>query len=253
MNGKNNNNFLLFIRNKFIIEQIMDNLTMNKLLEIIRYNKNLQNNLNKGPNYYKEYSQIEIEIIFKEKCYGNIINYSNENKPFFHIYFDEDKTEINRNDIIQNDIFKKIKIIIDGDITTFNGLFRGCEYIQNMKFIKFNRKNIIDTSYMFTGCASLKELNISNFYTNQVTNMKSMFSGCSSLVKLVLNNFDTNKVTNMNHMFDGCSALKKLDINNFDTNNVKDMSWMFNGCSSLRRLIINKFKTNNVNDMCWMF
>jgi hypothetical protein len=91
----------------------MNNLTINKLLEIIRYNKNLQNNLNKGPNYYKEYTQIEIEIIFKENKYGNIINYTNENKSFFHIYLDENKKEINRNDIIQNDIFKKIKIIID--------------------------------------------------------------------------------------------------------------------------------------------
>ena len=46
------NNFLKQIRSKYILKQIFDNLKENKLLEIIRYNKNIQKKLNKKLNDY---------------------------------------------------------------------------------------------------------------------------------------------------------------------------------------------------------
>ena len=65
INNDNNNN-LIFIRSNHILKQIMVNLSTNKLLDIIRYNKKLQNNLNKNIDFYKEYTNIEIEIIPKK-------------------------------------------------------------------------------------------------------------------------------------------------------------------------------------------
>ncbi len=69
------NNFLFGIISKYNLKQIFDNLKENKLLEIIRYNKNIQNKLNKKlKDFIKEYSKIVIEIIPKENTYDKFIN-----------------------------------------------------------------------------------------------------------------------------------------------------------------------------------
>ena len=55
------------IKSKYILKQILDNLHKLKLLQIIRYNKNIQNkidiNLKDYKEYSKQYSSIEIDII----------------------------------------------------------------------------------------------------------------------------------------------------------------------------------------------
>ena len=66
---------------------------------------------------------------------------------------------------------------------TFYRLFYGCDCIEKINFIKFNRKNIVDMSYMFGGCSSLKEINLTNFKTDNVKKMWGMFSGCSDKLK----------------------------------------------------------------------
>ena len=67
------NNFLKKIRSKYILKQIFDNLKENKLLEIIRYNKNIQNKLKiELDDYIKEYYKTEIEIIPKKQIGKNI-------------------------------------------------------------------------------------------------------------------------------------------------------------------------------------
>ena len=53
-----NTNSLMYIRNKYILIQIMENFSQNKLLELIRYNKKLQNSLNKNINNYIDYTKI---------------------------------------------------------------------------------------------------------------------------------------------------------------------------------------------------
>ena len=192
-----NTNLLIYIRNKSILKQIMENFTQNKLLELIRYNKKLQNSLNKSIESYIEYTKIEIEINPKEGREGEFINIEDEkDKPFFHIFFDDNNEEEKRYYLTKSDAIRKIKIIIDSNIKSFRRLFLGCEVIHSINFIKFNRRNITDMSYMFTGCSCLEKINFSQFSTNKVVNMKSMFSGCSKLVKLSLGNFNTNKVTN---------------------------------------------------------
>ena len=204
-----------------------------KNLKFFKYNKNVQNRLNLSSKDYKAYSEeIEIEIIPTKDIFGKFININNNDKLFYHIYFNDNKEEIkNKYEIEEEDKVTKIKIIIDYQVKSFKGLFSWCYCIKSINFKKFYRNNITNMNSMFRGCSSLKELNLNNFNTNNVRDMSRMFYDCSSLKELNLNNFNTNNVTNMSHMFSGCSSLKELNFNNFNTNNITDMSYMFYGCS----------------------
>ena len=66
------------IKSKYILKQIFDNLKINESLEIIKYNKKIQNRLNIKINDYiycsETYTKIEIEIIPKKNIYGKFIN-----------------------------------------------------------------------------------------------------------------------------------------------------------------------------------
>ena len=245
---------LLKIKSNVILKRIFDNLQKNKFLEIIKYNKKIQNNLNLSIKEYKEYPEIEIEIIPILKKYDYFINLNNiEDKSFYHIYFNDSKKEIKRNHLNKTDKVNKIKVIIDHKVKTLNKLFYYCKSIESINFKRFYRANIIDMSYMFCGCTCLKKINFSNFNTNNVTDMSYMFFGCSLLKELNLSNFNTNKVKNMSYMFYECTSLKELNLSNFNTNKVINMSNMFFQCSSLKQLNLSNFKTYALKNISYMF
>ena len=252
------NNLLRNLKSDYFIQIIFKYMTERKSLETIRYNKNIQQRIDININHYKAYyetkTSIELDIIPMKGEYGKFINIKEEDKKYFHIYFnDNNKKKIKNTSLYKDDNVSKISIIIDYQIKSFSELFYNCRCIESIEFKKFYRNNITDMSYIFFGCSSLKELNINSFNTNNVTNMTSMFDKCSSLKELNLNNFNTNNVTNMSLMFNECLSLKELNLNNFNTNNVTDMSGMFDGCSSLKELNLNNFNTNNVTNMIGMF
>ena len=90
------------IKSNFILKQIFCHLIKKKYLEIIKYNKKIQNNINIKVNDYKEYmekySSIEIELKIIKNGYGKFINIDNKTKEsFYHIYFNNEKEEIKRN------------------------------------------------------------------------------------------------------------------------------------------------------------
>ena len=66
-----------------------------KYLETIRYNKNIQKRINININHYKAYSEtktsIELDIIPMKGEYGEFININEEDKKYFHIYFNDNK------------------------------------------------------------------------------------------------------------------------------------------------------------------
>ena len=245
------------IKTDYFIEKVFNILVKEKLLNIVKYNKNIRKRINININDYKEnlekYSSIEIEIkTINNKC-GFFINILYENGIYYHIYFNNKKEKIKRNYINENEKIKIIKIKIDYQIKSFKDLFHNCKCIESISFKKFYRNDIKDMSNMFNGCSSLKEINLNNFNTNNVTDMSFMFSGCSSLKELNLNNFITNNVTNMCHMFSYCSFLEELNLNNFITNNVTNMNFMFYECSSLKELSLNNFNTKNITNILGMF
>ena len=241
--------------NSCLFIKIFDYLRKNKMLDIIKHNKKIQNILNININDYKEYlglfSPIEIEIIPTINKYGNFINIVN--KEYYHIYFNDDKEETKRYYLTKNDNVSKIKIVIDYQVKSFEKLFFDCNCIESLSFKKCYRNNICDISHMFCGCSSLKEINISNLITNKIRDMNALFSGCSSLKELNISNFNTDNVTDMSAMFLGCSSLEKLNLSNFNTDNVNDMSYMFFDCSSLKELNLSNFHINKTTSMNRMF
>ena len=181
----NKKNVLLNIKSNYILKIIFNNLVEGRLLNIIRYNKKLQNKSDKDKNFYREYSKIEIDIIpillnsYKNR--GLVINIPNENdKQYFHLYLNGNTEEMKRNYFTKEDNAKKIKIIIDPEIISFFQLFKLCE-ISEINFIKFNRNSITNMDSMFYRCYFLNDIKFTKFNTKNVTNMSSMFNGCHKL------------------------------------------------------------------------
>ena len=132
------------IKSRYILLKIYDNMTKKKKLEIVKYNKRIQNRINLSVKNYKEYSetftQIEIEIIPTKDKYGKFIHINKNDRLYYHIYFNDNKEEIkNKYSIREEDKVRKIKIIIDYQVKSFKELFCDCECIEFINFKKFNR------------------------------------------------------------------------------------------------------------------
>ena len=126
-------------------------MTERKSLETIRYNKSIQKRINININHYKAYSEtktsIELDIIPKKGKYGEFININEEDKKYFHIYFnDNKKKEIENIYLYKDDNVSKISIIIDYQIKSFLYLFYYCKCIESIKFKNFYIYNLIDMS-----------------------------------------------------------------------------------------------------------
>ena len=251
---KMNQNILKNIRSKYILGKIFEHLEPNLSLNIIRYNKHLQDKLDKSINNYIKNSRIEIELIPLKNGCGKFMNYE---KTFpesnYHIFFNDNNVEVKRNNITYNDNVNKITIQIDYDVYSLCGLFKDCECIKKIKFKTFYKKGIVDMSEMFSGCLNLEEIDVSKMITANVTNMRSMFYSCQSLKEINISNFDTNKVLGMSYMFAECNSLKKIDSSYLNTSNVVDMHSMFYNCLSLKELNLSIFNTCNVINMDNMF
>ena len=136
------NNKLRKLKSDYFIQKFFGYLTERKLLEIIRYNKNIQKRINININHYKAYSEkyssIELDIIpMKGKC-DYFIKINKEEKKYFHIYFNDNKKKEIENTLFHtDDNVSKISIIIDYQIKSFSKLFYYCEYIESIKFKKF--------------------------------------------------------------------------------------------------------------------
>ena len=251
-------NYLYKITSKFILKKIFLYLHEKRSLLISHFNKKLQNGLNKSLEDYKKgnkkYSLIEIEIIPTKNELGKFINILNKKyEPCYHIYFNDSKEEIKRNNLIKDDNVTKVEIKIAYQVKSFSLLFFECKCIESILFKKFYRNNIFNMNNMFSRCSSLKVINFSNFNTDNVTDMSDMFSECTSLKELNLIKFNTGNVKNMSNMFNGCSSLTELNLSNFNTNKVIDMSYMFYGCSLLKEILLSNFVTSNVTNMICMF
>jgi len=252
----NNNNLLRNVKSKYILMEIFKCLKKKKSLNVVRYNKEIQNRLEININDYIKFSKIEIEIVLiGGKYYFSFpfINVNKEDEQYFHVYFDDSEKEIKKYSLGAEDKVNKIKIIIDYGVKSLKKLFCSCFNNKKITFKKFNIYDIEDMSLMFGECSSLIELNLSNFYTNNVTDMSKMFINCQNLNNLNLTNFNTSKVKDMSRMFQGCGLIMELDLSSFNTDNVTNMYLMFAFCARLENLNLSNFNTSNVVDMRKMF
>ena len=101
------------LKSNYRLSIIFNNLRRKRLLELVKYNKKMQNRLNLNIKDYIEYCEIEIVIIPYMDKYGKFININENEKLFCHIYFNDNKKEIkNKYEIKEKDKISKIKIII---------------------------------------------------------------------------------------------------------------------------------------------
>ena len=112
--SNNISNILKNIKSNYILSKIYDNIQKRKYLEIVKYNKKIQNRLNLSIKDYEIFTPIEIEIIPCKKKYGKFINIKENDKSYYHIYFNDDKEEIkNKYKINKEDKITKIKLKIN--------------------------------------------------------------------------------------------------------------------------------------------
>ena len=73
------------IKSKYVLRKVTDNLSLNQLLKLINYNKNIQEKLDIGINTYKKvYNQTIIELtLLKKFVNGPIIRFPIENENIF--------------------------------------------------------------------------------------------------------------------------------------------------------------------------
>ena len=75
------------IKSDYFLQKLYDNMPKKKKLEIVKYNKKIQNRLNLDIKDYKEYSEtftpIEIEIIPMKGEYGKFININKNDKLYY--------------------------------------------------------------------------------------------------------------------------------------------------------------------------
>ena len=96
-------NILENIKSKYILKQIFINLPKRNQLKILKYNKKLQEKLELNLNDYEDYTSIEIEIIPVKDKFGYFMKFLNEyEKPFYHIYFNDNIEEIKRYKLTKN-------------------------------------------------------------------------------------------------------------------------------------------------------
>ena len=119
------------VKSKYVLKKILYYLPYNKFLNIIKYNKKLQNKLDIRQSNYIEYSQIKIEIeVFPTEINRDFISnkwFYERYKDYIHVYFDDSKEEIKRNYYTKEDKFNKIKIIIDYKVESLGNLFFFCD------------------------------------------------------------------------------------------------------------------------------
>ena len=173
------------IKSVFFKRILFNHINEEKCLKLINYNKQLQKVLGITiKDFIRVYNKIIIEIIpdkNSEELYSkNFINIPMEYKLFYHIYLDNN-TEIKRTYLKKQDNISKIKIVIEPEVTQLVSIFEKIPIIKQIKYLKFNRKDITDMKRMFLDCKLLTDLDISKVKTDNVNNMAGMFCGCSNL------------------------------------------------------------------------
>ena len=112
---KSKNKFI-YLKSDYILKKLFSNMQKRSSLKIIKCNINIQKRLNININNYKDFSErfssIELEIIPIQKKYGSFINIKEKDEKYFHIYFNDNKEEIKRTKIDEEDKISKITIII---------------------------------------------------------------------------------------------------------------------------------------------
>ena len=212
MEDKDNNLKVLnlnHVQSKYILKKLYDNVPNIKFLNIIRYNKTIQNRLDIDINIYKnEYSKIIFEItviIPPKKEIREEIFY----RPRFHYFEDDDDDyddELRINDI-DDYLFNPSE-----SSESPEPKYRVIGYeSQKSDFIKIENKYKPYFHFYFDNDEREKKV---NFVTSEDNISK---------IKVIVD----YEVKALNKLFYTCSSVYKINFTKFSRNNIKDMSYMF--------------------------
>ena len=85
------------LKSDYFLQLLFTNLLKKKLFDIIKYNKNIKERINISIKDYKEYleiySSVEIDLKPANNKYGKFININENDKIYYHIYFNDNKEE----------------------------------------------------------------------------------------------------------------------------------------------------------------
>ena len=113
---KSKNRFIN-LKSDYFLQKLFDNIKKRITLKIIKCNLNIQKTLNININNYKDFSEkfssIELEVIPIQNKYGPFIKIKEEDKKYFHIYFNDNKEETKKTELNEEDKISKINIIFD--------------------------------------------------------------------------------------------------------------------------------------------
>ena len=257
-----NNNKINNIKSIYILKKIIRCPCEKKLLNIIKYNKNLQKKLDYNNDDYGKYIDTKITVVFSKskKCSGLLsLDEKHRTLPLFKdrknikIYYNNHEKKDKKEDYYdENERPIKAHIIINKSITDFSSLFEDQHGIAGVFFKRVNSQ-IKDISCMFYDCSRLKIVDFGSFKFNNNKNMNGLFGGCKRLEEVDWPKINTKNVTDMSYMFTNCKKLKKIKLSHFNTENVTSMGYMFYRCSSLEKLHISNFNTEKVKFMNNMF
>ena len=83
------------LKSDCFLKKLFDIIQRRISLKIIKHNINIQKRLNININNYKDFSEkfssIELEILLIQNKYGQFIKNKEEDKNYFHIYFNDNK------------------------------------------------------------------------------------------------------------------------------------------------------------------
>ena len=153
--------------------------------------KKIQNRLNLDVKDYKEYSEIEIEIIPTKDKYGKFINIDENDELYHHIYFNDNKEEIkNKYEIKEEDKNNEIENL-EYELKLQKMAERGEGYLDYELNLWQNKINTLTTSFYqeFNNLKSEAYLD-KNEFQNLIRNMKKICEKNQSYEK---NNEPTEK------------------------------------------------------------
>ena len=135
------------IKCDFFIPKIFEIIPKYRRFRIVNYNKNLQKNLDINFSdfiqIYELYGPTSIEIIPAKNKYGKFINVKEEEKLYYHVYFNNSKKDIKDKYIIkEEDKTEKIIIIDNNKVTKLIKLFNECNCIESITVKKVYNKKI---------------------------------------------------------------------------------------------------------------
>ena len=274
------NSILNKIKSKDILKELFTFVGEKIELNLLKYNKFLQNRVDLSLKDYESFKNIIIFIKFDVDYVNELRNEYKElkNKIDNKNYENEEQKkkltgdlnskeqELKKSRFMGLPFFNQYREFIkifyitgqdkseEAENSAFYNFLDESKPIPDIKISIDKNANITDCFSMFANCTTVKEIEFVKFYTKDVTSMRHMFYFCSHLRHLDLTNFDTSNVTTMFGLCKKCHNLETFKISEkFVTSKVTDMQYLFEDCNNIVELDLHYLDTSNIDNFSYMF